>query len=256
MELTRRLKKNEGMPDELVAKLTATSLVSIPGLGLVMLKGVYKQVPSAEADNAKVAVKRPNSLWTILPVRASLRQMKEFVLATIKKHLPADWCGDLPAFARKSAPMNSAAKLLVNDYLYDEEFHQRMDETPETLRFLVFKDGKTYDRVLDVVLERAPNQFIITKQCGVHWPAERMIDVMQSDLKECLEAVKAFHPVWGPVLDVGHDIPDTLKQRFADVAKRIQLLDVVFKMFDDWIMTVWVLTNLAKTILGRNELDV
>ena len=133
------------MPDTLVAELTASAIIDFPGVGICTVSDVFKQIPSAEAKNAKVAVKRPTGLWSVLPVRTSLRTLKEFVLGTIKKYLPSDWHGDLPAYCRKSKAMKAAAMEVVNDYLYDEHFHTCMDG-PDTLRDLAFADGKTLDR--------------------------------------------------------------------------------------------------------------
>jgi hypothetical protein len=198
------------MADELVCELTANRVVDFHGRKM-RLCDLYKLVPSAEAENAKLAVLHADGTWKVSPVGVCLKAMKKQLVQTIHQHLPSGWKGDLPNYCRKSAPLKAAAMTLISDNLYDPEFHAKMDDV-HTLKFLMFKCGACLDRD-SMVLCSPPHDLVITKQCGIDWPGAKLEEFEAEDNGKLVEAFQRYMSTFAlaPILDLAMDISPPLK---------------------------------------------
>jgi hypothetical protein len=206
------------MADELVCELTASRVVDFHGRKM-RLCDLYKLVPSAEADNAKLAVLDADGTWKVSPVGVCLKTMKTELVQTVRQHLPSGWKGDLPSYCRKSAPLKAAAMTLINDNLYDPEFHAKMDNA-DTLKFLMFKCGACLDRDTMELCSPSPD-LVITKHCGIDWPGDKLQGFEAQDNGKLADAFQRYTSSFAltPIMDLASGISGDLKDTLINKKK-------------------------------------
>ncbi len=263
-ELSRRVRKENTIPDQLVAKLAASTLMRNPwspqDKGFYLLQQICKAVPGAEAENSKIVVKTAVG-WVMLPSRNGLLILKGVIVATIKRHLPRDWQGDLPGYCQRSSPLKVAANEILNDYLYDADFHSTMD-SESTLRYLQFQCGQVLDRNTMLVCPGSlTDDIIITKRLGLtasefDLPGRREKELSRKDnLEEVFQTYAANFPIWGARMELGHAITPALISKLDACGGRLPVLRLLFTMFEDWYVVIYLLMTLACRVFGYTEVE-